>query len=83
MNEEKVIEIRNQNEKIYLMTNYVPQKYLKSDIKSIVTHEQFEQMKYVVEEWEDERFNNSIICNYLRCNFIISVWYMKEWMKMK
>ena len=30
------------------MTSYVPQKFIKEDIKSIVTKEQFEQMKYIV-----------------------------------
>lgn len=50
VNGEKVIEVRKQNEQIYLMTSYVPQKYIKEDIKSIVTKEQFNQMKYIVGE---------------------------------
>lgn len=32
------------------MTGYVPQSYIKEDIKSIVTHEQFESIEYKVEE---------------------------------
>ena len=48
VNGTEVIEVRKQNNKIYLMTSYVPQKFIKEDIKSIVTKEQFEQRKYIV-----------------------------------
>lgn len=50
VNGEEVIEVREQEGKIYLMTGYVPQTYIKEDIKSIVTHEQFESIEYKVEE---------------------------------
>lgn len=48
VNGKEVIEVREQEGKIYLMTGYVPQSYIKEDIKSIVTHEQFEQNSYKV-----------------------------------
>lgn len=32
------------------MTGYVPQTYIKEDIKSIVTHEQMASIEYKVEE---------------------------------
>ena len=48
VNGEEVIEVRRQNNKIYLMTCYCPQKYIKSEIKSIVSKEQFESIKYKV-----------------------------------
>lgn len=50
VNGKEVIEVREQEGKIYLMTGYVPQSYIKEDIKSIVTHEQFESIEYKVEE---------------------------------
>lgn len=50
VNGKEVIEVRKQEGKIYLMTGYVPQTYIKEDIKSIVTHEQFASIEYKVEE---------------------------------
>lgn len=50
VNGQEVIEVREQEGKIYLMTGYVPQTYIKEDIKSIVTHEQFASIEYKVEE---------------------------------
>lgn len=50
VNGKEVIEVREQEGKIYLMTGYVPQTYIKEDIKSIVTHEQFANVEYKVEE---------------------------------
>lgn len=50
VNGKEVIEVREQEEKIYLMTGYVPQSYIKEEIKSIVTHEQFKSIEYKVEE---------------------------------
>lgn len=49
MNEKEIIEVRKQDGKIYLMTDYVPQKYIKEDIKSIVTKEQFQSVEYRLE----------------------------------
>lgn len=48
VNGQKVIEIIKQNNKIYLMTDYMPPKYIKEDIKSIVTHQMFEQIEYKI-----------------------------------
>ena len=50
VNGQEVIEVREQEGKKYLMTGYVPQSYIKEDIKSIVTHEQFASIEYKVEE---------------------------------
>lgn len=50
VNGEEVIEVREQEGKIYLMTGYVPQTYIKEDIKSIVPHEQFASIEYKLEE---------------------------------
>lgn len=50
VNGQEVIEVREQDGKIYLMTGYVPQTYIKEDVKSIVTHEQFESIEYKVKE---------------------------------
>lgn len=50
VNGREVIEVREQEGKIYLMTGYVPQTYIKEDIKSIVTHEQMASIEYKVEE---------------------------------
>lgn len=50
VNRKEVIEVRQQNGKVYLMTSYVPQEYIKTDIKSILTHEQYEQNEYRLEE---------------------------------
>mgnify|MGYP003294226651 CR=1 FL=1 len=50
VNGKEVIEVRNQNGKIYLMTGYVPQSYIKDEIKSILTKEQFNQNSYKVVE---------------------------------
>ena len=50
VNGKEVIEVREQEGKIYLMTGYVPQTYIKEDIKSIVTHEQMASIEYKVEE---------------------------------
>lgn len=50
VNGQEVIEVREQEGKIYLMTGYVPQSYIKEDIKSIVTHEQMASIEYKVEE---------------------------------
>lgn len=50
VNGQEVIEVREQEGKIYLMTGYVPQTYIKEKIKSIVTHEQFASIEYKVEE---------------------------------
>lgn len=55
VNGQEVIEVREQEGKIYLMTGYVPQTYIKEDIKSIVTHEQFASIEYKVEEDKDEK----------------------------
>ena len=41
VNGKEIIELKNYNKKLYLMTEYVPQNYIKGDIKSIVTKEQF------------------------------------------
>lgn len=49
VNGQEVIEIRKQDGKIYLMTGYVPQAYIKKDIKSIVTKEQFAIAEYRLE----------------------------------
>ena len=43
VNGKEIIEIRNQNGKIYLMTSYVPQNYIKGDIKVILTKEKYNQ----------------------------------------
>ena len=48
VNGKEVIEIRKQNNKIYLMTDYMPLKYIKEEIKSIVTHEQFRNIEYKI-----------------------------------
>lgn len=48
VNGEEVIEIRKINEKIYLMTDYCPQNYIKNDIKTILTKEQYENNCYKV-----------------------------------
>lgn len=48
VNGEEVIEIRKINEKIYLMTDYCPQNYIKTDIKTILTKEQMEANCYKV-----------------------------------
>lgn len=53
VNGEEVIEIRKINEKIYLMTDYCPQNYIKTDIKTILTKEQMEANCYKVGR-EDE-----------------------------
>ena len=49
VNGEEVIEVRKEDNKIYLMTGYCPQKYIKDEIKSIVTKEQFNSIKYEIE----------------------------------
>lgn len=41
VNGKEVIEIRKINEKIYLMTDYCPQNYIKTDIKTILTKESY------------------------------------------
>ena len=48
VNGEEVIEVRKINEKIYLMTDYCPQNYIKTDIQIILTKEQFEANCYKV-----------------------------------
>lgn len=48
VNGQEVIEVRKQDGKIYLMTGYVPQTYIKEEIKTIVTHEQFRSIEYKV-----------------------------------
>ena len=48
VNGEKIIEVRRQKDEIYLMTDYCPQKYITSVIKSIVTHEQFSNIEYKI-----------------------------------
>lgn len=48
VNGQEVIEIRKQNNKIYLMTDYMPPKYIKEDIKSIATHEQIKSIEYKI-----------------------------------
>lgn len=48
VNGQEVIEVRKQDGKIYLMTGYVPQIYIKEEIKTIVTHEQFRSIEYKV-----------------------------------
>lgn len=50
VNGREVIEVKRQNGKIYLMTNYCPQEYIKTDIKTILTHEQYKQRCYEVGE---------------------------------
>lgn len=50
VNGKEVIEVRNQNGKIYLMTGYVPQSYIKDEIKSILTKEMYEQNIFKVVE---------------------------------
>ena len=50
INGQEVIEIRKQNGKMYLMTSYVPQKYIAEEIKTIVTKEQMQSIEYKVEE---------------------------------
>lgn len=41
VNGKEVIEIKKINEKIYLMTDYCPQNYIKTDIKTILTKESY------------------------------------------
>lgn len=41
VNGKEVIEIIEINEKIYLITDYCPQNYIKTDIKTILTKEQY------------------------------------------
>ena len=48
VNGKKIIGFRYQYGKIDLITHYIPQEYMKSDIKSIVTKEQFKAMEYEV-----------------------------------
>ena len=50
VNGEKIIEVRKQDGKIYLMTDYVPIEHIKEGIKSIVTKEQFQSVEYRLEE---------------------------------
>lgn len=50
VNGQEVIEVREQNGKIYLMTGYVPQRYIKDDIKLILTKEMYEQNLFKVVE---------------------------------
>lgn len=48
VNDKKIIEVREENGKIYLITSYVPQNYIKSEIKTIVTKEKFKTAEYEV-----------------------------------
>lgn len=48
VNGKKIIGFKYQYGKIDLITHYIPREYLKSDIKSIVTKEQFKSMEYEV-----------------------------------
>ena len=53
VNKEEIIEVRKQNGKIYLMTSYCPQNYIKHEIKEILTKEQYTQNCYTVERKEE------------------------------
>ena len=54
VNGKEVIEIIEINEKIYLITDYCPQNYIKTDIKTILTKEQFDANCYKVGGEDDE-----------------------------
>ncbi len=49
VNDKRIMEVRKENGKIYLMTSYVMQSYIKSEIKTIVTKEKFKSVEYEVE----------------------------------
>ena len=53
VNKEEILEVIKQNGKIYLMTSYCPQNYIKHEIKDILTHEQYMQNCYTVERKEE------------------------------
>lgn len=53
VNKEEIIEVRKQNGKIYLMTSYCPQNYIKHEIKEILTKEQYMKNCYTVERKEE------------------------------
>lgn len=53
INGRKVLEVRRTDKNIYLMTSYAPQEYMivtSKSIKSILTHEQYENNAYRLEE---------------------------------
>ena len=58
VNGKEVIEIRKINEKIYLMTDYCPQNYIKTNIKTILTKERYMSNCYKVGGEENETSND-------------------------
>lgn len=50
VNKKEIIEVRKQNGKTYLMTSYCPIDFIKSEIKEILTKEQYNQNCYKIPE---------------------------------